>query len=139
MSSEWPLQKAWDEGHRVTVVQRLLVHRGATQDSQKLEADGMVGDLTWPALVVQVKQGDEGEAVTAAQELLQPRMVGVLDLEPTGTFNADTDKAARSFRSGTASTSTGSSGPSPGTASSWPTKLPRGPNRKETRPAGCDG
>ena len=25
-------------------------------------------------------------------------MVGVLDLEPTGTFNADTDKAARSFQ-----------------------------------------
>jgi hypothetical protein len=41
MSSEWPLQKAGDTGHRVKVLQRLLVHRGA-----KIGIDGMFGPET---------------------------------------------------------------------------------------------
>jgi hypothetical protein len=44
----------------------------------------MAGDPAWPAMLVRVKKGDEGEAVTAAQELLVPRMVGVLDLKADG-------------------------------------------------------
>ena len=36
--------------------------------------------------------------MTAAQELLVPRMVGVLDLKADGIFGPDTDKATRSFQ-----------------------------------------
>ena len=92
------MQKTGDQGHRVEVLQRLLVHRGLKigvdgtfgpeteaavktfQSSQKLDADGMVGDLTWPAVLVQVKKGDEGDLPDLAQLSL---LGGTRSREPT--------------------------------------------------------
>ncbi|MFH7598968.1 peptidoglycan-binding domain-containing protein [Streptomyces racemochromogenes] len=40
------------------------------QRERGLDADGRVGPRTWPRLVVTVRPGDRGEAVTALQALL---------------------------------------------------------------------
>ena len=43
----------------------------AFQQSKNLSADGIVGPQTWPKLVVQVKQGDSGDAVRGVQEVMK--------------------------------------------------------------------
>src|SRR5688572_31428707 len=44
----------------------------AFQQSKGLAADGVVGPLTWPKLVVQVKQGSGGgDAVRGVQEVMK--------------------------------------------------------------------
>ena len=41
------------------------------QQAAGLAADGKVGKLTWPKLIVQVKKGDTGDAVRGVQEVIQ--------------------------------------------------------------------
>src|SRR5919199_5684072 len=43
------------------------------QQSRNLLVDGIVGNQTWPALVVQVREGDEGDAVRGVQSQFQAR------------------------------------------------------------------
>jgi peptidoglycan hydrolase-like protein with peptidoglycan-binding domain len=43
----------------------------AFQQSNGLGADGIVGPLTWPKLIVQVKKGETGHAVRGVQEVMK--------------------------------------------------------------------
>lgn len=86
----WPILRRGDSGAEVFALQRLLRYHGPTIiadgkfGSQTMQAvqdlqnelgepvDGLVGPITWSALTedVTLKEGDTGEAVRAAQYLL---------------------------------------------------------------------
>jgi peptidoglycan hydrolase-like protein with peptidoglycan-binding domain len=109
----WPVVREGDkdseESNGVIKVQRLLRQRGSDvaadhifgpatagavrqfQESEGLDADGIVGDQTWPRLIVQVRQGDSGEAVFAVQS--QWRFI-----DHDGIFGPKTDELVRSFQ-----------------------------------------
>ena len=80
--SPWPVVKNGSNGHPIKTLQYLLRARGqsvaidgvfgphtetavkAFQASRGLPADGIVGPMTWVAIVVQVKKGSQGDAVS---------------------------------------------------------------------------
>ncbi len=98
----WALVRQGDTGPQVSALQFLLRAHGsgigsdgsfgpqtdgAVRDFQAqkgLPVDGVVGDHTWPVLVVQVSRGSTGDAVRAAQVLLPPLAVD-------GVFGAQTE------------------------------------------------
>jgi peptidoglycan hydrolase-like protein with peptidoglycan-binding domain len=111
--------KSGSNGHPIKTLQDLLRARGhglvvdgafgpqteaavkAFQASQGLAADGIVGPITWTALVVEVKQGSEGEAVKGVQEEFQFRnLSGDPSKGPQvdGIFGPITDSAVRGFQ-----------------------------------------
>ena len=117
--SPWPVVKAGDRDHPIKTLQYLLRARGhsvavdgvfgpqteaavkAFQASKGLNADGIVGPVTWPALVVTVKKGSQGDAVRGVQEEFQFRnLSGDPSKEPTvdGIFGPQTDAAVRGFQ-----------------------------------------
>lgn len=73
----------------------------AFQQSRGLVVDGVVGNQTWPALIVQVQQGSQGDAVRAVQSQFQARN-GSGDpsrgLQVDGIFGPKTDAAVRGFQ-----------------------------------------
>lgn len=73
----------------------------AFQQGHGLAADGIVGPLTWPKLIVQVKKGDQGDAVRGVQEEFKFRE-GSGDpsqgLQIDGIFGPKTDAAVRGFQ-----------------------------------------
>ena len=90
MSADWPLVKAGAEGaagqgpaaaaappRRRPDARRRLRRRArhaaltAFQKANGLDADGVAGTATWTKVVVLVKPGQQGEPVTAVQELVQ--------------------------------------------------------------------
>ncbi|MEU5166040.1 peptidoglycan-binding domain-containing protein [Streptomyces mutomycini] len=109
----WPVVRLGDVLWEARTVQYLLEARGyrvevtgtvdAVTESQiktfqgdrGLVPDGRVGPLTWPRLVMPVKEGGSGPAVTALQALLtgagHPTAV-------TGTFTTDMTDTLRIFR-----------------------------------------
>ena len=111
--SAWPLMQEGmqdsEESNGVIKVQRLLRHHGsdvspdhvfgpetkaavqAFQEGNGLDPDGIVGDQTWPQLIVQVQQGDEGESVRAVQS--QWRFIN-----HDGFFGPTTDALVRGFQ-----------------------------------------
>ena len=117
--SPWPVVKSGSSEHPIKTLQYLLRARGqsvvvddafgpntktavqAFQASCGLVADGIVGPLTWAALVVQVKKGSQGDAVKGVQEEFQFRN---LSGDPSngpqvdGIFGAKTDGAVRGFQ-----------------------------------------
>jgi peptidoglycan hydrolase-like protein with peptidoglycan-binding domain len=113
MSAAWPLLKPGSQGAQVKALQHLLVYHGnavdpdgvfgpeteeavkSLQSGKGLASDGMVGEETWPATVVQVGNGSGGEPVTAAQELLTAK---ANDLAADGIFGPETEKATREFQ-----------------------------------------
>jgi peptidoglycan hydrolase-like protein with peptidoglycan-binding domain len=126
MALTWPLER---EGHPspgplsiepIKTVQYLLRQHGQSnvavdgtfgpitaaavrnfQASQGLSVDGVVGDQTWPALIVQVVNGSRGDAVRAVQSQFQARnLSGDLSkgLQIDGIFGPKTEAEVQSFQ-----------------------------------------
>lgn len=117
--SPWPLVRQGDQQHPVQTLQYLLRARGhpvevdgifgpntdsavrAFQQQKNLSVDGVVGPNTWSALIVQVKQGSQGDAVRGVQEEFQFRNLSgdpSNGLQVDGTFGPKTDAAVRGFQ-----------------------------------------
>lgn len=109
----WPTVRQGNTGTRVQVVQHLLNSRGqnlvvdgqfgavsvnaakAFQRSKGLVADGVVGPVTWPLLVSDVKQGKTGAAARAAQVGLNRHGAKLL---VDGQFGAVSVTATKNFQ-----------------------------------------
>lgn len=71
----------------------------AFQRDNGLAADGVVGNWTWPQLIVEVQQGSQGDAVRAAQDQLRYRdLPECKNLVVDGDFGPLTDAAVRAFQ-----------------------------------------
>lgn len=123
----FPTQSSGNRGADVLAIQHLLAHHGqataltavfdsatvtkvkAFQTAKGLGSDGIVGPLTWGALVVQISQGASNNAVKALQVLLNAKRN--LSLAVSGTFDAATDSAVRSFQTHAGIASDGIAGP----------------------------
>jgi peptidoglycan hydrolase-like protein with peptidoglycan-binding domain len=127
---DWPLVKKGDSVFPVRPLQQLLRARnrpvavdgifGARtesavkqfQQSVGLSADGKVGKLTWPKLIVQVRKGDTGDAVRGVQEVIQ--FHDQSDNPPNyvdGIFGPRTDRWVRGFQGAVGTTVDGIVGP----------------------------
>ena len=111
----WPTVRQGAKGERVRTIQYLLTARGfrepadgvygrdttATvkrfQNFNKLPADGSVGPKTWPKLVVTLRQGSRGAAVTALQRQLRFTF-GYRSVVVDGSFGKTTLAAVKSFQ-----------------------------------------
>jgi peptidoglycan hydrolase-like protein with peptidoglycan-binding domain len=109
----WPLQAQGATGENVRTIQYLINARGAAltvdgiygpltaaavqafQSTVGLAADGIVGDATWGALLMQLEPGNTGPAVSAAQSQLNIRSSLVT---VSGTFDAATRSAVQQFQ-----------------------------------------
>ncbi len=87
----------------------------AFQRSKGLGVDGIVGNQTWPALLVTVRQGSEGDAVRAVQSQFVARRGQGSDegtpLAIDGIFGPKTDAAVRAFQEAAQLTADGIVGP----------------------------
>ena len=92
---------AYSDGWARTAVR---VTRGGADDRDRrhdLAVDGIVGPNTWPALIVTVKQGSQGDAVRGVQEEFQFRNLSGdpgKGLHVDGIFGAKTAAAVRGFQ-----------------------------------------
>jgi peptidoglycan hydrolase-like protein with peptidoglycan-binding domain len=111
----WPNVKQGAVGERVFAIQYLLNARGARlatdghfgpataaavrsfQSKSHLQADGQVGPLTWSRLIIEVKQGNTGSAVSAVQHNLH-FAYGFTKVGVDGQFGPATNSAVRSFQ-----------------------------------------
>ena len=117
--SPWPDVKSSSNAHPIKTLQYLLRAHGqgvvvdgqfgpqseaavkASQSSRGLAADGIVGPATWSALVLEVKEGSQGEAVKGVQEEFQFRNLSgdpSKGPEVDGIFGPITDGAVRGFQ-----------------------------------------
>jgi peptidoglycan hydrolase-like protein with peptidoglycan-binding domain len=122
----WPLVKSGDRGETVAAIQLLLTAHGyrtapdavygpATtsqvtvyQRDRSLADDGITGPDTWHALIVTVRAGDRGPAVTAAQRLLTAHGHPV---PANGAFDEATAQAVTAFQTARALAPDGVVGP----------------------------
>jgi peptidoglycan hydrolase-like protein with peptidoglycan-binding domain len=112
----WPLVQIGARGERVISIQSFLNQRiGAGllvdgifgpltqaavirfQRLVGLPADGQVGQMTWPRLIIQVQRGSVGPAVSALQHNLH-FAYGFRDLAIDGIFGPMTEQAVRLFQ-----------------------------------------
>ncbi|HEX4831934.1 MAG TPA: peptidoglycan-binding protein [Trebonia sp.] len=114
MMMAWPLVVQGNRGERVVAVQSLLNARGyrlavdgvfgpATANAVRrfqaavhIPADGRVGNMTWPRLIVQVQRGNSGWAVRAVQHNL--RYAYGYGIAVDGIFGPATQGAVRGFQ-----------------------------------------
>jgi peptidoglycan hydrolase-like protein with peptidoglycan-binding domain len=114
---DWPLFRNGDEGPEVFAIQHLLRSNGYNvtpdgkfgpqtrtevrnfQIAKGLGADGIVGPLTWAALIQgnQIDQGDTGQAVRALQRLLHDKF-GYGEVNVDGDFGPITKNAVLDFQ-----------------------------------------
>jgi peptidoglycan hydrolase-like protein with peptidoglycan-binding domain len=124
--AQWPLEQTGSTGEDVKTVQYLLGVHGATltvdgdfgadtkaavehfQSAHGLTTDGVVGNLTWPGLIVEVKAGSTGPAVKAVQSQLHSEGS---PLAVDGVFGPATDTAVRAFQGNLSLTVDGVVGP----------------------------
>jgi len=122
----WPVVKPGDRGETVAAIQLLLTAHGyrtsadavygpATksqvtvyQRDRSLSDDGITGPDTWHALIVTVRAGERGPAVTAVQRLLT---VHGHPVPANGTFDDATAQAVTAFQTAHALTPDGVVGP----------------------------
>lgn len=113
MAQDWPVQRVGSRGENVRTVQHLLRHHGRqlavdrifgpqTRDAVRnfqrdraLQVDGIVGNQTWPALIVVVASGSRSHAVRAVQRQLNAR---TSSLAVDGVFGPQTALAVRGFQ-----------------------------------------
>jgi peptidoglycan hydrolase-like protein with peptidoglycan-binding domain len=113
VSLQWPLEQSGSAGENVRSIQYLLNDHGSGltvdgvfgprteaavrrfQREHDLSVDGMVGNQTWAALIVEVSQGSNGDPVSAVQSQVTSRS-GWLTVD--GIFGAQTDSAVRFFQ-----------------------------------------
>jgi peptidoglycan hydrolase-like protein with peptidoglycan-binding domain len=112
----WPTVRQGAHGNRVTAIQYLLNQSGfrvkvdgkfgsatttevkAFQKANHLRPeDGIVGDATWPQLILVVKQGAKGDAVRAVQSYLK-YAYDYKTLKVDGDFGPLTTAAVVSFQ-----------------------------------------
>ena len=111
----WPVVREGNSNHPVHSLQWLLRLHGHTvtvdgefgprttaavrafQQEKGITVDGLVGEQTWSALIVQVRLGDTGDGVRAAQESLAFRG-GVGNPSVDGDFGPKTDASVRHFQ-----------------------------------------
>jgi peptidoglycan hydrolase-like protein with peptidoglycan-binding domain len=117
MARTWPVVRRGAQSPTVRTVQWLLRARGrplavdgdfgpVTEDqvehfqrAEGLTADGIVGNQTWPRLIIQVARGSESDAVRAAQDQLGLRdLPETRDLAVDGDFGPRTEAAVRAFQ-----------------------------------------
>ena len=128
----WPLVRRGDSIFPVRPLQQLLRARNhpvvvdgifgpnteaavkAFQAGNGLTADGIVGPLTWPKLIVQVKKGSTGDAVKGVQEVIdfhdQSGGEGT-PIQIDGIFGPITDHWVRGFQTAVGTASDGIVGP----------------------------
>lgn len=114
---DWPIFRQGDEAPEVFAIQHLLRAHGYNvtvdgkygpqtrtevrnfQLAKGLGADGVVGPLTWAALIQgqQIDQGDSGQAVRALQVLLREKF-GYASVNVDADFGPLTDAAVRDFQ-----------------------------------------
>ncbi len=115
----WPLVGRGAREHPVRTLQHLLRAHGqsiavdgifgplteaavkAVQQRAGVTADGIVGPVTWPKTIVQVRQGSTGEAVRGVQEEFQFRNLSgdpSQGVQIDGIFGPQTDGAVRGFQ-----------------------------------------
>ncbi len=86
----------------------------AFQQSKGLADDGIVGPLTWPQLIVQVKTGSTGDAVRGVQEVMDFHDQSGGEAPPVqidGIFGPRTDAWVRGFQTAVGTASDGIVGP----------------------------
>jgi peptidoglycan hydrolase-like protein with peptidoglycan-binding domain len=123
----YPHQSLGNRGSDVAAIQGLLRHRGAAiavdgvfgatteaavqafQRRKGIQATGRVGETTWKVLVARVGPGVGGEAVKALQRQLNDKRRAGLAL--SGTYDAATVSAVRTFQRHAGLTVDGIAGP----------------------------
>jgi len=126
MALSWPIEQEGSTGENVRTVQYLLNAHGsdltvdgafgpktgaavrAFQAKHGLSADGVVGNQTWPVLIVEVSAGSTGAAVRAVQSQIHSRS-GWLAID--GIFGPETESAVRFFQEDTGLSVDGIVGP----------------------------